>query len=77
MVRIADIAASLSAVLSHFDPLRVRPDLGEDVLRGAGLDPIDGAQQLNRRLERAQLLLDRIRQPLDLLVQEVQVSEDR
>src|SRR5438552_18967232 len=38
----------------------VGADLGEDVLRGAGLDPVDGAQQLNRWSERAQLLLDRL-----------------
>ena len=39
--------------------------------------PSTAAQQLNRRLERAQLFLDRVREPLDLLIEEVQVSEDR
>jgi hypothetical protein len=55
----------------------VEADLGEDVLGGAGLDPVQGAQKLNGRRERAQLLLDRLREPLDLLVEEVEVGEDR
>jgi len=55
----------------------VGADLGDDVLRGAGLDPAERAQQLNGGLERAQLFLDRVGQPLDLLIQEVQVSQDR
>ena len=55
----------------------VGADLGEDVLRGAGLDPGERAQQLNMRLERAQYLLDRVGEPLDLLIEEVQVREDR
>jgi hypothetical protein len=75
LVLIADMAASLSASLSHFGPLRVRPerrlpatvvaralacpgaevtggrehrhvdpDLTEDVLRSACLDPAERAQ---------------------------------
>ena len=55
----------------------VGADLGDDVLRGAGLDPAQRAQQLNGGLERAQLLLDRVGQPLDLLIEEVQVRQDR
>jgi hypothetical protein len=46
-------------------------------LGGALLDAGDRAQQLNRRPERADLLFDRVREPLDLLVEEVQVREDR
>ena len=52
-------------------------DFGKDVLRGAGLDPAQRAQQVNRWLKRAQLFLDRVREPFDLLVEEVQVREDR
>ena len=46
----------------------VGADLGHDDLGGARLDPGDGAQQLNRRGERAKPLLDGLREPLDLLV---------
>jgi hypothetical protein len=49
----------------------VGADLGEDVLGGAGLDPAQGAQQVNGGLKRAQLFLDRLREPLDLLIEEV------
>jgi hypothetical protein len=49
----------------------VDADLGEDPLRAAVLDTDHGAQQLNCRRERAQLLLDRVREPIDLLVEEV------
>src|SRR5438445_604769 len=35
----------------------VDADLGEDVLRGARLDAVERAQELNRRPERVQLLL--------------------
>ena len=55
----------------------VEADLGDDVLRGAGLDPAKRAQQVNRWLKRAQLFLDRVREPLDLLIEEVEVREDR
>ena len=55
----------------------VDADLGEDVLGGTGLDPIDRTQELKGGRERAQLLLDRLREPLDLLVEEVEVGEDR
>jgi hypothetical protein len=55
----------------------VGADLGQDALRAAGLDADDAAQQLNRRGERAQLLLDGIREPVDLLVEGVDVREDR
>ena len=55
----------------------VGADLGEDALGAASLDADDRAQQLNRRRERADLVLDRVREPLDLLVEEIDVREDR
>ena len=55
----------------------VDADLGEDVLRGTGLDPAQRAQDVNCALKRAQLFLDCVREPFDLLVEEVQVREDR
>ena len=55
----------------------VGADLGDDHLGGAPLNAGDGAQQFNGRLERGDALLDRVGEPLDLLVQEVQVGEDR
>src|SRR5438034_7921210 len=100
------MAASLSASLSHFEPLRVRPErrlpadwslpghcpaqearwrsLGKTdmstpisarMFSAVRLDPVERAQELNRRPERVQLLLDRVREPLDLLVEEVEVGE--
>ena len=55
----------------------VGADLGDDHLGGAPLHAGDRAEQLNRRRERADLLLDRVREPVDLLVEEVEVREDR
>jgi hypothetical protein len=55
----------------------VNADLGEDASGAAALDTDHGAQPLNRRRERAQLLLDGVREPVDLLVVEVDVREDR
>jgi hypothetical protein len=55
----------------------VRADLGDDDLGAAALHAGDAAQQSDRRLERGDALLDRVREPLDRLVQEVQVGEDR
>jgi hypothetical protein len=52
-------------------------DLGQDDLGGAPLDARNRAQQVNGRGEGDQALLDGVREPLDLLVQEVQVGEDR
>jgi hypothetical protein len=56
---------------------QVGADLGDQQLGCALLDARDRAQQLNRRPERADLLLDRVREPLDLFVEEVEVGEDR
>jgi hypothetical protein len=55
----------------------VGADLGQDALRASTLDTDHGAQQLNGRRKRAQLLLDRVREPVDLLIEEVDVREDR
>ena len=55
----------------------VRADLGDDHFGGAPLNTRDAAQQLNGRVERGDALLDRVRQPVDLLIEEVQVREDR
>ncbi len=54
----------------------VGADLADDALGAAALDAGDRAQQLNRRQERADLLLDRVREPIDLLVEEVDMGED-
>jgi hypothetical protein len=54
----------------------VAAGLGDDHLGGAALHAGDRAQQLNRRRERGDLLLDRGREALDRLVQEVDVGED-
>jgi len=56
----------------------VGPDLGEDVLRGAFSDARDRDQQRDgAHAERDKLLLDGVRQAVDLLIEEVQVREDR
>ena len=55
----------------------VRPGLGDDHLGGSPPDARDRAQELNRRRERDESLLERVREPLDLLIEEVQVGEDR
>src|SRR5215207_8164605 len=55
----------------------VGADLADDALRAAVLDAGDRAQQLNRRVERADLLLDHRGELLDLLVEEIDVSQDR
>jgi hypothetical protein len=55
----------------------VRADLGQDALGTAALDAGDRAQQLNLAGERADLLLDHHRQAGDLLVEKIDVREDR
>ena len=55
----------------------VGADLGDDHLGAAPLNPGDRAEQLNGRGERGDLLLDRVGEPVDLLVEEVDVGEDR
>src|SRR5215211_5766023 len=55
----------------------VGADLADDALRAAVLDARDRAQQLNRRVERADLLLDHAGELLDLLVEEIDVPQDR
>jgi hypothetical protein len=109
LVRVAASAASVSAIPSQRDPLRVRPGaplasrlvvararasprrevpragerahvaagLGDDDFRGSLLHAGDRAQQLNRLSERAKLVSDRVGEPVDLLIKEVQVREDR
>ncbi len=59
------------------EPAHVGADLGDHDLSGARLDAGDRAQELNGRRERAQLFLDRCREPLFLLIEEVEVGEDR
>jgi hypothetical protein len=53
------------------------PILSDDHLSGAPLNAGDRAEQLNGLLERGDLLPDRLRQRRDLLVEEVEVREDR
>ncbi|MCA1680322.1 MAG: hypothetical protein LC777_15905, partial [Actinobacteria bacterium] len=55
----------------------VGADLGDDDFGGAPLNARDAAQQLNGRIERGDAILDRVREPVDLLIEEVQVREDR
>src|SRR4029077_19898158 len=54
----------------------VEADLGDDVFGGAPLDAGARAQQLNRCSERGELLLDRVGDALDLLLEEVDVRQD-
>jgi len=55
----------------------VSAGLGDQHLGGATLNARDRAQQLDLLVvERAELLLDRLRQPVDRLVEEVHVGED-
>jgi hypothetical protein len=55
----------------------VGTDLGQDAFGAALPDAGDRAQQFNRRCERADLLLDRVREAVDLLVEEIDVRQDR
>jgi hypothetical protein len=55
----------------------VGADLGEDHFGGAPLHAGNRAQQLNGRLERGDARLDRVREQVDLLIEEVQVGQDR
>src|SRR3954447_16859084 len=59
------------------EPRHVGADLGDDAFGAAALDADHGAQQLNRRGERADLLIDHAGELLDLLVEEVDVAQDR
>src|ERR1044072_8696683 len=52
-------------------------DLGDDDFGGAPLNARDRAQQFNGCVERGDAFLDRVREAVDLLVEEVQVREDR
>ena len=64
-------------VLGGREDAHVGADLGDDHLGCAPLNAGDRAEQLNGRRERGDLLLDRVREPVDLLVEEVDVGEDR
>jgi len=55
----------------------VDADLSDHDFRGSAGDAGHGARELDAGRERAQLLGDRFREPVDLLVEEVQVGEDR
>src|SRR5262249_50318444 len=55
----------------------VGADLGDDCFGGALLNAGDRAKRLDRRGERAGLLLDHLGEPPDLLVEEVEVGENR
>src|SRR5688500_86726 len=59
------------------DPGPAGADLADDALRAAALDAGHRAHQLNRRRERADLLVDHARELVDLLVQEIDVAQDR
>src|SRR5215204_7681894 len=55
----------------------VGADLTDDALRAAALDAGHRAHQLNRRRERADLLLDHAGELFDLTVEEIDVAQDR
>src|SRR4051812_34668431 len=55
----------------------VGADLADDALRAAVLDAGHRAQQFNRRRERADVFLDHAGEPFDLLVEEIDVAQDR
>jgi hypothetical protein len=55
----------------------VDADLADDALGSAALDAGDRAQQFNRQRERADLLLDHHAELLDLLIEEIDVAQDR
>ena len=55
----------------------VGADLADHALGAAALDAGHRAYQLNRRRERADLLLDHHGELLDLFVEEVDVAQDR
>jgi hypothetical protein len=63
-------------VLGQREGAHVAAGLGDDHLGGAAADAGDRAQQLNRRRERAQLLLDHGRELVDRLVEVVDVRQD-
>ncbi len=64
-------------MLGSWKDLHIGADLGDDALRGAPLNSGDRAEQLNGRLERGDLLPDRVGKTGDLLIQEVDMGEDR
>src|SRR5215212_4424647 len=55
----------------------VGADLADDAFGAPALEPGHRAQQLNRRRERADLFLDHARELFDLLVEEIDVAQDR
>jgi hypothetical protein len=55
----------------------VGADLSDHGLGGAFGDAGDRGGRGDARCERAELLPDRVREPVDVLIQEVQVGEDR
>jgi hypothetical protein len=63
-------------MLGRGEDADVAAGLGDDDLGGAAPDAGDRAQQLHRRRERAELLLDRGRQFVDRLVEVVDVRQD-
>jgi len=63
-------------VLGGWEHAHVDADLGDQDLGGALLDARDRHQQVTVRRERAELLLDLGREPVDRLVEEVDVRED-
>ena len=71
------LAGEGGEVLGAREDAHVGADLGDDAFGAAPLNAGDRAEQLNGRGERADLLLDRLREPVDLLVEEVDVGEDR
>jgi len=62
-------------VLVGREHAHVGADLGDQHLGGAALDAGDRAQQLNRRLERVNLLLDPTGQRVDVLLEFLDVRE--
>ncbi len=55
----------------------VGADLADDAFGAAVLDADDGAQQLHRRRERMDLVLDHRGELVDLLVEEIDMAQDR
>jgi hypothetical protein len=64
-------------VLGGREHRHVDADLGDDHLGTAPLNAGDRAEQLNGLLERGDLLRDRLGEAGDLLVEEVDVGQDR
>ena len=71
------LAGPAGQMVGGGEAAHVGADLGDYDLGRALLHPGDRAEQLNRGGERGELRLDLVGEQLDLLVEEVEVGEDR